>query len=269
MKWWLTIALYFVGTYWRRILLFGGVSAIMAVGILVLVMFVGRGSDPVEAAKSTPEPQTVAKKEPAKAKAPVVSIKDNDPVVSTKVPMQIVEPTLAPVVARVEPTKAPVITPTQVPEVAPTPAPTAAPDPTPMPPPIAAAPSRIEVPVLLSRAQNVGSLEFVLVYEPQMLDLVEVKKGDLAGESLIDSGSRTPGRVWTALINTEGITGDGAVAVFTFEVLDSEAAKGPLEIQNVYAHDAASLLDLLAETSQGEFVVDGLEVTSPGLNFVN
>ena len=230
MKWWLTVALYFVSTYWRRILLFGGVSAVMAVGILVLVMFVGRGSEPVEAAQSTPEPQTVAKEEPSKA---------------------------------------PVNTPTQVPAVAPTPAPTAAPDPTQIPPPTAAAPFRIEVPVLLSRARNVGSLEFVLVYEPQMLKLVEVKKGDLAGESLIDSGSRTPGRVWTALINTEGITGDGAVAVFTFEVLDSEATEGPLELKNVYAHDATSLLDLLAETSQGEFAVDGLEIAYPGLNFIN
>ena len=198
----------------------------MAVGIVVLVMFLGRGSDPVEAAQSTPEPQAVAK---------------------------------------VEPTKAPVNTPNQVKVGAATPAPTDAPE----PPPTAAAPSRIEVPVLLSRAQNVGSLEFVLVYEPQMLKLVEVKKGDLAGESLIDSGSRTPGRVWTALINPEGITGDGAVAVFSFDVLDSEATEGPLEIQDVYAHNAASLLDLLAETIQGEFVVDGLEVTSPGLNFVN
>jgi hypothetical protein len=248
MKWWLTVALYFVSTYWRRILLFGGVSAIMAVGIVVLVMFVGRGSDPVEAAQSTPGPKTVAKVAPAKTIAPVVS---------TKAPIGVVEPILAPVVAKVRPTKAPVITPTQVPAVAPA------------PPPTAAVPSRIEVPVLLSRAQNVGSLEFVLVYEPQMLNLVEVKKGDLAGESLIDSGSRTPGRVWTALINTEGITGDGAVAVFTFEVLDSEATEGPLELKNVYAHDATSLLDLLAETSQGEFAVDGLEIAYPGLNFIN
>ena len=241
MKWWLTVALYFVSTYWRRLLLFGGVAAIMAVGVIVLVMVVGRGSDPVEAAQSTAEPRTVVEVEPKEASAPVVS---------TKAPIRVVKPTLAPSDTIAEPAKGPVHTRT--------PAPTAV-----------AAPPRIEVPVLLSRAQNVGSLEFVLVYEPQLLKLVEVKRGELAGESLIDSGSRMPGRVWTALINTEGITGDGAVAVFTFDVLGSEATEGPLEIQNVYAHDAASLLDLLAETSQGEVVVDGLEVTSPGLNFFN
>ena len=238
MKWWLTVALYFVSTYWRRLLLFGGVAAIMAVGVMVLVMVVGSESDPVEAAQSTPKPRTVVKVEPTKARAPVVS---------TKAPIRVVEPTLAPVGTRMAPTKAPVNAPTPVPT----------------------APPRIEVPVLLSRAQNVGSLEFVLVYEPQMLKLVEVKKGDLAGESLIDSGSRTPGRVWTALINAEGITGDGVVAVFTFDVLESEATEGPLELKNVYAHDATSLLDLLAETSQGEFAVDGLEITYPGLNFIN
>lgn len=199
MKWWLTVALYFVSSYWRRLLLFGGVAALMAVGVLVLVMFVGRDSDQVEASQPTPEPPVLAKAGPATVPAP----------------------------------------------------------------------PRIEVPVRLSRADNIGSLEFVFAYNPQMLELVEVKKGNLAGESLLDSGPRTPGRIWTALINPEGITGNGAVAVFTFDVLDSEVSESMLNLESVYAHDATTLLDLLAEPSHGQFVSEGLSITSPALNLVN
>ena len=263
MKWWLTVALYFIGSYWRRLLLFGGVAALMAVGVMVLVMFVGKDSDrKVEASQSTPESQ---------AEAPVVEkVRPSEAaVVSTKAPISVVEPKVAPVVSRVEPTKAPANTPIPAPTAAPTPEPKAAAEPTPNPIPILAEPSRIEVPVILSQAHNVGSLEFILVYEPEMLKLVEVKKGALAGESLLDSASRSPGRIWTALINPQGITGDGTAAVFTFDLLDSDATESKLEIQGVYAHEATTLLDLLAEPSHGQFVSEGLSITSPALNFIN
>ena len=246
MKWWLTVAVYFVSSYWRRLLLFGGVAALMAVGVMVLVMFVGRDSDRVEASQSTPEPPVLGQVGPAMA--PKITI-------STKAPIPAVEPTVKPVVVAVKAENTPV--------------PAAVREPAATSLPAVAAPPRIEVPIRLSRADNIGSLEFVLAYDPEMLELVDVKKGNLAGESLLDSGSRNPGRIWTALINPEGITGNGTVAVFTFDLLDSEVTESILNLESVYANDATTLLDLLAEPSHGKFVGEGLAITSPRLNFVN
>ena len=132
-------------------------------------------------------------------------------------PLAAPEFTVAPTPAPTpEPTPEP--SPTRVPTSTPFPTPTAHPSPegptaTPLPPPTPMAAPRIEVPVYLTGATNVGSLEFVLVYEPSVLDVVSVEKGALARTALIDSGSRTAGRVWTAVMDPNGIRCTGPVAV--------------------------------------------------------
>lgn len=179
-------------------------------------------------------------------------------------------PTLAPTPAPTpEATPAPAPTRTPFPTPTATSAPTATPLPpsTPLPPPTPAAASGIEVPVYLTGATNVGSLEFVLVYEPSVLELVSVEKGVLAPTALIDSGARTTGRLWTAVIDTNGISGDGPVAVVSFNVVGNGVERIPLTLESVYAYDTTSLLDLVTESSVGSFTLGSKAVISPGLSF--
>ncbi len=270
MRWWLDVSFIFISNYWRRLLLFGGALALVIAAIVVSVIYIGRDSTTAEAAGVQP------------LATPVAEIK----------------PTAVPPVARAAtPTSVPTKAPTPVPTVAPTPVPTPAAEPAPQPVQVVAEPERIEVPVTLSNARSVGSLEFVLVYDPEVLELMEVEKGKLAGNSLIDSSSRTPGRVWTALINPQGISGNGEVAKFTFEVIESaepasdtnessltvteevdanpkvatalEIPDSMLSIESVVAHDAITLLDLLAEPATGGFTRKGLNVEAPVVAFVN
>ena len=269
------VCLIFISNYWRRLLLLGGALTLVIVAVVVSVIYIGRDSNTAEASGVQP-PAT-----------PVVEIKPTAaPVARAATPTPTTVPTKAPV-------------PTLVPTVAPTQAPTPETEPVPQPTPVVAVePDRIEVPVTLSNARSVGSLEFVLVYNPEVLELLEVEKGKLAGNSLIDSSSHTPGRVWTALINPQGISGNGEVARFTFEVIapgttgsestvsgsresgpaadaglnvaaDMESFDSMLRLESVSAYSAATLLDLLAEPAAGGFTREGLDVKTPVVAFVN
>ena len=274
MRWWLDVCLIFISNYWRRLLLFGGALALVIVAVVVSVIYIGRDSNTAEASGAQPQATPVAE----------------------------IKPTAAPVARAATPTVVPTKAPTPAPTVAPTPAPTPETAPVLQPTPVVVEPDRIEVPVTLSNARGVGSLEFVLVYNPEALELMGVEKGELAGNSLIDSSSRTPGRVWTALINPQGISGNGEVARFTFEVTtlattgsevtvsgsresgptaavtadagldvtaDAESFDSVLRLEGVSAYSAATLLDLLAEPAAGGFTREGLDVKAPVVAFVN
>ena len=179
-------------------------------------------------------------------------------------PGPAVAPTPAPTP---EPTPEP--SPTRAPTSTPFPTPTATPPPTatPLPPPTAVVVPRIEVPVYLTGATNVGSLEYVLVYDPSVLEVVSVDKGMLARTAMIDSGTRTTGRLWTAVIDINGISGDGPVAVVSFNVVGNGVEKITLTLESVYAYDATSLLDIVTESSAGSFTLETKAVISPGLSF--
>ena len=87
--------------------------------------------------------------------------------------------------------------PTPTPAAGPSPTQVVTPTATPQPTVVPAA-KFISVPILATRANNVGSLEFVLVYDPAKLELAQVERGLLSGDALIDSSTPSPGRLWAA-----------------------------------------------------------------------
>ena len=123
------------------------------------------------------------------------------------------------------------------------------------------------MPVYLAGANNVGSLEFVLVYEPAVLKIANVEPGPMARNALVEFGARTSGRLWAGLIDTDGLHGDGPVAIVSFDVVGQQPTSSALRLENVLAYDATSLLDILTEASAGTFVVEGQVITAPALTF--
>ena len=172
-----------------------------------------------------------------------------------------------------------ILEPTAIPDQVSTPIPTSPPDvvstrsPTAVPTlsPQAADPvvlaSTVNVPIYLTGAKNVGSLEFVLTYDPTVLEVSDVEAGGLAQNSLFDFGVRVPGRLWAGLIDTDGINGDGPVAVVSFKVIGPGSSTSRLTLENVSTYDARSLLDILTDATSGNFTVDGPTLTSPVLAF--
>lgn len=156
--------------------------------------------------------------------------------------------------------------PTPTPAAGPSPTqvvtPTATPQPT-----VAPAAKFISVPVLATRANNVGSLEFVLVYDPAKLELAQVERGLLSGDALIDSSSPGPGRLWAGIIDINGMDGSGPVAVVKFKVRDNVGGTMPLSLESISAYDANTLVDILTTTTPGEFTGAGLTPLSPIVTF--
>ena len=156
--------------------------------------------------------------------------------------------------------------PTPTPAASPSPTqvvtPTATPQPT-----VAPAAKFISVPVLATRANNVGSLEFVLVYDPAKLELAQVERGLLSGDALIDYSSPGPGRLWAGIIDINGLDGSGPVAVVKFKVRDNVGGTMPLSLESISAYDANTLVDILTTTTPGEFTGAGLTPLSPIVTF--
>lgn len=154
----------------------------------------------------------------------------------------------------------------------PTPAATATPVPaataTPVPEPTAGPESKVvSVPILATRANNVGSLEFVLVFDPAILEFAEIEGGVLAGSALIDASSPRPGELWAGIVHAEGISGSGAVAVVKFNLLEDVSDALPLTLQNIVAFDANTYVDIITTTSPGRFNGVDLVALSPIVTF--
>jgi hypothetical protein len=127
--------------------------------------------------------------------------------------------------------------------------------------------TNVDVPIYLTGADNIGSLEFILTYDPSVLEVSGVEAGGLAQSALFDFGTRSPGRLWAGLIDSDGINGDGPVAVVSFKVIGPGASTSPLVLENITTYDASSLLDILTNATSGSFTVDGRALTAPTLAF--
>ena len=157
--------------------------------------------------------------------------------------------------------------PTSVAKVAPTPLPKADPtSPLKLIDPIVLL-TNVNVPIHLTGAENIGSLEFVLTYDPSVLEVSGVEAGGLAQSALFDFGTRSPGHLWAGFIDSEGINGDGSIAVVSFKVVGPDASTSLLALENITTYDASSLLDILTNATSGSFTVDGRALTAPTLAF--
>ena len=229
MRWMLEVAYIGILSSWRWLL--GSVAVVGAlVGLLLMVGVLGGGSDDGSGAAL---PSAIASPTPT-------------PAASTN-PTAVPQPT---------PTLPPTLPPILPPILAPTVAPTVAP-----------APKFISVPILATRANNVGSLEFVLVYDSDKLELEQVERGLLSGDALIDFSTPSPGKLWTGIIDISGIDGSGPVAVVRFKIRDNVGGNMPFTLENVAAFDANTLVDIVTGTTPGEFTVSGVTPLSPIVTF--
>ena len=168
-----------------------------------------------------------------------------------------------------------VVAPTPIPTPQPTftPRPPATPLPTTAPAPAATAtatatpnlPTTVTMHVLAAEANNIGSLEFVLVYDSNALELSKVEAGSLTSTALVDTNFPSPGRLWAGIIDPDGITGDGPLAVLTFNRLGSANGPVPLTLEAVWAYDADTLVDVITETTPGQLTTSAS--VSPILTF--
>lgn len=226
MRWVLEVGYIALSTSWKWLL-----GVIVVVGALVGILF---GVGVIGGASSNePTPQVLA-----------------PTAVATTTPQPTTpQPT-------VTPRSTAIPSPTSLPEPTITPtAPTATPN----------APSTVTMEVLAVKAENIGSLEFVLVYNTDVWELSSIQPGSLASNALLDTDVTSPGRLWAGIIDPSGITGDGPLAVLTFNLIGEANDPVPLILEAVSAYNASTLVDVLTEATPGRLTAS--DPISPILTF--
>lgn len=114
--------------------------------------------------------------------------------------------------------------------------------------------STVNVPVTVSEANNVGSMDILVVYDPAVLTATGVDKGTL-NKGMISANTSAPGFIAISLADSNGITGSGDVAVITFSVIGNATETSTVRLQSVKAYDGTSFLDVPSTISSGTFIV--------------
>ena len=124
----------------------------------------------------------------------------------------------------------------------------------------------ISVPINVRNSENIGSIDIVLNYDSGALEITGVTPGDLAQNAMMEYNMDSPGRVNIGIIDTDGISGDGSMAIIGFIVID-EAVICRLELESVKTHNATSLIDVINNTTDGIYRAEGNILEAPVINF--
>jgi len=128
--------------------------------------------------------------------------------------------------------------------------------------------STIDVPIMITNAEDVGSMNITLTYNPTILQVDSVTKGDL-NQGMISSDTDTSGILSLAIADQNGIAGAGEIAVISFNVVN-QTGSSLLLIEDLIVYDVDSL-EIDATSQNGTFTVtksSGENGGTPGFEMV-
>lgn len=126
----------------------------------------------------------------------------------------------------------------------------------------------IAVPINIQSSDNIGSVDIVLTYDSEVLEVTNVIAGELAQDSMMEFNIQNLGRVNIGVIDTDGISGDGILAIVGFSVID-KAGTSHLKLESVKTHDVTTLIDVINITTDGLFRAEENYLEAPGISFTN
>jgi hypothetical protein len=129
--------------------------------------------------------------------------------------------------------------------------------------------NEVAIPVDVFGAGYIGSLHFELVYDTTVLEVVNVEGGMMAGNALFESDITSPGRVIVGMVSSGGITGDGPVAMITFNIKNKNAGSTSLVLESVAAHSSLDLSKLPVSYVAGNFEIKDGSYTPPTMYFAS
>ena len=108
-----------------------------------------------------------------------------------------------------------------------------------------------DIPIEVKDAANLGSMDIVISYNPEIVRAEVVSKGEL-NKGLISSKIED-GIIAIGIADSNGINGDGEVAVITFEGLRKGVSN--ITIIGIRAYDVNTHADIRVETQNGKVTV--------------
>ena len=115
--------------------------------------------------------------------------------------------------------------------------------------------STVNVPIEVAGAEKVGALQFDVIYDSSVLTAEGAKAGPLAENALIEVKTDKPGRLFIALVTTDGINGSGTVATASFKVIGAPGKSTPLEPAAAQAWEGITHREVLITPQAGKLTV--------------
>ncbi|WP_342304990.1 cohesin domain-containing protein [Methanolobus sp. ZRKC5] len=112
----------------------------------------------------------------------------------------------------------------------------------------------VEVPIGLEGATDIGSMDIVMSYDSEVLQATGVDTGKLGINAYIESNTVDDGEVIIALADASGISGNGPIAVVSFEVIGDTGSSSPLALGDISVHDIGRV-EVITTTMDGTFSV--------------
>jgi hypothetical protein len=126
----------------------------------------------------------------------------------------------------------------------------------------------IAVPIRIQNANNIGSIEILLTYDSEVLEVTGVIAGELAQDSMLEYNIQNTDEVNIGIIDTDGISGEGILATIGFNVID-KVGTSYLTLESVRTHDVTTLIDVINNTTNGIFIAEDNDLEAPVISFTN
>lgn len=131
--------------------------------------------------------------------------------------------------------------------------------------------SRVEVPIDVRAAQQLGALQMELVYDPDILEPLSVETGTMSQDVTVDHNIVAPGRLRIVMNASarESVSGDGTLIKAVFTVKGTNQQRCELTLEQVQAWDNtrpdAPPYEMLVTVESGAFTVGG---SSPSAGWI-
>ena len=113
----------------------------------------------------------------------------------------------------------------------------------------------IKIPITIENADNIGGMNITISYENTVLTAQSVEKGTLTTNALLEYDLDTEGEIKIIWVSTEGITGDGSLAIISFDVIGNTDDTSTINVTNIEAADIDTLTDIIIPVQNGVFTV--------------
>ena len=117
---------------------------------------------------------------------------------------------------------------------------------------------QVKIPINVSNAKDVGSIDISLQYDPCVLSLKTVEKGNLTQNSTMQYNTAEDGKVLIGLIDENGLNGNGSLAILSFDVLGYPGSTSALDLEAT-ANNVTDFSAIPLKISDGVFTISGME----------
>jgi hypothetical protein len=117
--------------------------------------------------------------------------------------------------------------------------------------------STIQIPISIENADDIGNMDIMLTYDPEVLSATEVIKGSLTDGSMFESNI-IDGTVRIGFVDTVGINGNGSIAQIGFDVVGSPGDSSVLTL-TASANEIETREEVHIALRHGLFIVEAVE----------